>query len=82
MSKGYELIHELPLLENAEQVAEDAVALLNAPQYPGGQKDIILQPTQLFMQSHDSVGQPPGCIGPLMKTNVGAKSKVYIIFPC
>lgn len=56
--KGYELIHALSLLENAERIAEEAAALLTAPQCPGGQKDIILTPNQLFLQIHESVGHP------------------------
>lgn len=58
MGKGYELIHELPLLDNAERIAEEAVALLTAPSCPGGQRDIILNPNQLFLQIHESVGHP------------------------
>ncbi|PIE32432.1 peptidase C69 [candidate division KSB3 bacterium] len=58
MGKGYELIHELSLLEQAERVGEEAVALLSAPTCPSGKKDIILNPNQLFLQIHESIGHP------------------------
>src|SRR5271170_1812724 len=41
-NKGYELIGELKLLENARRVGEEAVALLKAEQCPEGVFDIIL----------------------------------------
>jgi len=34
------------------------VALLTAPECPGGQKDLIINPNQLFLQIHESVGHP------------------------
>ncbi len=38
-NKGYELVGELRLLENAERVARECVALLKAPQCPEGRRD-------------------------------------------
>lgn len=57
-SKGYELIEGLPLVENAQRVAEEAVALLSAPQCPAGEKDLILGGDQLALQIHESCGHP------------------------
>ena len=57
-SKGYELIHEWKLLENARRVGEEAVALLKADQGPQGVYDIILDGAQLGLQIHESVGHP------------------------
>jgi TldD protein len=57
-SKGYELIHEWKLLENARRVGEEAVALLKADQGPQGVFDIILDGAQLGLQIHESVGHP------------------------
>ena len=57
-SKGYELIHELKLRENARRVGEEAVALLKADQGPEGVFDIILDGAQLGLQIHESVGHP------------------------
>ena len=57
-NRGYELIDELKLVENARRVGEEAVALLNAEQCPEGVFDIILEGSQLGLQIHESVGHP------------------------
>src|ERR1700683_5087468 len=57
-NKGYELIGELKLLENARRIAEEAVALHHADQCPEGKFDIILDSSQLGLQIHESVGHP------------------------
>ena len=57
-NKGYELIHELKLVENARRVGEEAVALLKADQCPEGVFDIVLDGSQLGLQIHESVGHP------------------------
>jgi TldD protein len=57
-NKGYELVEELPLLENARRVAEECVALHKADQCPAGVKDIILDSSQLGLQIHESIGHP------------------------
>jgi len=56
--KGYELVDELHLLENAPRIAEEAVALHAADQCPEGQFDLILDSSQLGLQIHESVGHP------------------------
>ncbi|MFQ6131032.1 MAG: TldD/PmbA family protein [Armatimonadota bacterium] len=58
MGRGYELIEELDLPGYAQQTAEEAAALLTAPQCESGVKDIILGPSQLCLQIHESVGHP------------------------
>jgi TldD protein len=57
-NKGYELIDELKLLENARRIGEEAVALHSAEQCPEGVFDIILESSQLGLQIHESVGHP------------------------
>ena len=57
-NKGYELVEELKLVENARRVAEEAVALHSADQCPEGTFDIILDSSQLGLQIHESVGHP------------------------
>ena len=57
-NKGYELIEELKLVENARRVAEEAVALHQAAQCPEGASTIILDSSQLGLQIHESIGHP------------------------
>jgi TldD protein len=56
--KGYELVNELKLMENAGPIAEEAVALHSAPQCPEGEFDLILDSSQLGLQIHESIGHP------------------------
>jgi TldD protein len=56
--KGYELIGELKLLENAPRIADEAAALHSADQCPEGQCDLILEGSQLGLQIHESIGHP------------------------
>jgi TldD protein len=55
-SEGYEFIRLLPLLNNAERIREEAIELLTAPPVPSGRNDLILHPSQLVLQIHESVG--------------------------
>jgi TldD protein len=57
-NRGYELIEEINLVENARRVAEEAVALHNADQCPEKTGTIILDSSQLGLQIHESVGHP------------------------
>ena len=57
-NKGYVLIDELKLVENARRIGEEAVALHSADQCPEGVFDIILESSQLGLQIHESVGHP------------------------
>jgi TldD protein len=55
---GYEFIRGLDLAGRAEEVASEAVELLSAPQCPPGRTSIILHPSQLYLQIHESCGHP------------------------
>jgi TldD protein len=55
---GYEYIRSLDLAARAEPLAAEAVALLRAPQCPSGRFTIVLDPTQLYLQVHESCGHP------------------------
>jgi len=57
-NRGYELIDEMKLVENARRVGEEAVALHHADQCPEGTRTIILDGSQLGLQIHESVGHP------------------------
>lgn len=56
--RGYELVHDLKLLENAPRVAEEAVALHSADQCPEGEFSLIVDSSQLGLQIHESIGHP------------------------
>src|SRR5450432_2430011 len=51
-NKGYELVEELKLLENARRIAEESVALHKADQCPQGPGTLILDGPQLGLQVH------------------------------
>ena len=55
---GYEHVRSLDLVGRASELAEEAVALLSAPVLPPGRRTIILHPSQLFLQIHESCGHP------------------------
>jgi TldD protein len=55
---GYEYIRGLDLVGHAEPLASEAVELLSAPQCPPGKATIVLHPSQLYMQVHESCGHP------------------------
>jgi len=56
LTKGYENINAEDLLSNADRVAEQAVAHLRAPDCSVGRKDLILDPQNLSLTIHESVG--------------------------
>jgi TldD protein len=55
---GFEAVRELRLLDHAERIAEEAVALLDAPQCPSGEMTLIIDSPQLALQVHESCGHP------------------------
>ena len=57
-SAGYEFVRAMGLEANAERIASEAVELLSAPPLPAGTRTILLHPSQLYMQVHESCGHP------------------------
>lgn len=57
-SLGWEYIESIDLPGNAERVASEAVALLSAEPCPSKVTTLILGPTQLALQIHESCGHP------------------------
>jgi Predicted Zn-dependent proteases and their inactivated homologs len=58
LTGGFEAIRELALADNAQRIAEEAVALLDAPQCPSGEMTLIIDSPQLALQVHESCGHP------------------------
>jgi TldD protein len=57
-SGGWEIVEAARLLEGAPRIAEEALALLRAPQCPAGTYDLILGGSQTSLQIHESCGHP------------------------
>ncbi|RKY15850.1 MAG: TldD/PmbA family protein [Planctomycetota bacterium] len=55
---GYEHVRGLDLLGRAPTLAGEAVELLSAPVLPPGRRTVILHPSQLYLQIHESCGHP------------------------
>jgi TldD protein len=55
---GFDYVRGLDLAGRAEALAEEAVELLSAPQCPPGRQTIVLDPSQLYLQVHESCGHP------------------------
>ncbi len=53
---GYEVIRRWDFPANAQRVAEEAAALLSAPEMEEAEKSLILEGSQLALQIHESVG--------------------------
>jgi TldD protein len=58
MGMGYEYVDSYPLLKEAGEAAEEAVAMHKAKTVQAGQKTLILHPTNLWLTIHESVGHP------------------------
>jgi predicted Zn-dependent protease len=55
---GLERLTEAGFDAAAEQVAEEALALVLAPECPTGTMDLLLLPSQMALQIHESIGHP------------------------
>jgi predicted Zn-dependent protease len=55
---GLEQLSRIEFEEAAGRVAEEAVALLHAPNCPSGMRDLLLMPGQMALQIHESIGHP------------------------
>jgi TldD protein len=55
---GWEMVARWQLKENAQRIAEEAVALLTAPQCPSGIMNAVIGASQVGLQTHESTGHP------------------------
>jgi TldD protein len=55
-TRGYEFIESMDLLKHASRIATEAEELLTAPDCPERETSLILMPSQMCLQIHESVG--------------------------
>ncbi len=55
---GQEQLDHILFEANAQRVAEESLQLLDAPNCPTGQFDVLLLPSQMVLQIHESIGHP------------------------
>jgi TldD protein len=53
---GWEYIESIPMVANARMVGEAAVEKLKAPSVDPGKKDLILDPSNMWLTIHESIG--------------------------
>ncbi|MBM3460878.1 MAG: TldD/PmbA family protein [Armatimonadetes bacterium] len=58
MQGGFEIARRVGFFEAAPVLAEEALALLQAPDCPSGVMDVLLDPDQMILQIHESIGHP------------------------
>ena len=55
---GLEQLAAFDFPDSARQVAEEAIALVEAPECPDTRADVLLMPDQMMLQIHESIGHP------------------------
>lgn len=55
---GFEILEDIAFKEKAKQVAQEAMELLYAQNCPSGQMHLVLAPSQMMLQIHESIGHP------------------------
>ena len=55
---GLEQLAAFDFPDGARQVAEEAIALVDAPECPNTTADVLLMPSQMMLQIHESIGHP------------------------
>ncbi len=55
---GLERLNSMGYKERAENLSAEALALLDAPNCPNGNMDLVLDPDQMLLQIHESIGHP------------------------
>jgi len=55
---GLEQLAAFNFPDSARRVAEEALALVDAPECPDTRADLLLMPSQMMLQIHESIGHP------------------------
>lgn len=58
MLGGLERIAAIDAWNQAGRIADEALLLLDAPDCPTGVRDLVLMPSQMVLQIHESIGHP------------------------
>ncbi len=58
MQAGWEYVEDSTLLADARRIGEEAVEKLKAPSVVPGKRDLILDPSNLWLTIHESIGHP------------------------
>ena len=53
---GWEYVEAAPLVADARRIGEEAVEKLKAPSVAPGRRDLILEPSNLYLTIHESIG--------------------------
>jgi predicted Zn-dependent protease len=55
---GLEILQQTGFYGAGQRIAQEALALLDAPNCPSGRMDLLLMPEQMMLQIHESIGHP------------------------
>lgn len=55
---GFEVVLESGLIGGGSRIADEAIALAQAPECPTGLLDLLAMPDQMMLQIHESIGHP------------------------
>ncbi len=55
---GLEILDDIHFMDQGQQLAEEALQLLAAPNCPTKYMDLVLAPDQMILQIHESIGHP------------------------
>lgn len=55
---GFESLLRLDLCEHANRIKSEAIDLVHAPNCPNGIMDVLIDPDQMMLQIHESIGHP------------------------
>ena len=55
---GLEVLDHVGFRDHPEKIAEEALELLDAPNCPTGNMEVLLAPDQMILQIHESIGHP------------------------
>ena len=58
VGKGYEVVAEYDLINEAPRAAEEAIKKHTSKPVEPGRKDLVLHPTHLWLTIHESIGHP------------------------